>query len=381
MKQLPKTAEIIARLNKAAGPGVSTDNLVVYEAVALNTRPLRKRNQLYKDAIVSRGMLLEMAASLERESVPIQIMHDGNVLPLGRAFHAKVVDDEQVGGSELRALFSVDKTNQDVIDKIEAGSVDQVSVSVLSKTLKCSGCGFNFFGSNVSLDRVFSGTCDKGHVLGKDGVHANLDGLDQWFELSLVGQGGAQNARIVDRSQSRFTADNPLRLAASGRDLDDFILTASAETPDDKMDLTALTAALQTQTSTAALATAEVTRLTAANAAHETEIARLTGLVAAAGEAATTIAARDNTITAQAADLAASDTALRDVLTKVLVASGNVNPTLPADRAGVITAITEAGPKLAAALALAGKSAGAEDDATKTPINLGLGAFRAAPRR
>ncbi|WP_189348029.1 hypothetical protein, partial [Mesorhizobium sp. M2D.F.Ca.ET.232.01.1.1] len=146
VKQLPKTPEIIARLKQA---GASVDNVSVFEAIALNNRPLRKRHPLYNGAVAQRSLLLEMALALETESRPFQIMHNGEDLPIGRAFRGQVVDGQD---TELRILFWVDKTHEDKIQQIDNGTVDQVSVGILPKQMICSADGFDFFGPNADFE-------------------------------------------------------------------------------------------------------------------------------------------------------------------------------------------------------------------------------------
>lgn len=379
MKQITLTPDILVMLERS---GLQADSVVVYEAIALNTRPIRKRHPLYFGAVHRRDVLLEMAARVERESVPLQVMHDGEQLPIGRAFHGMVFDTGSE--SELRVLFAVDKTHQDVIAKIDSGTVDQVSVSVIGKQLKCSACGFDYFGEQATFENIFTGTCDQGHVLGEDGVHAVIEGLDQWFELSLVGQGGAENARIVKRDQSRLGADLQ-RLAAKIKDVDLLILTASADTNTGKESMDENLKALVAQITEAKVElvtlTAKADGLTASVAEKDTKIAELTAKVAeleekltALGDPATALTAAQTELATTKESLTAADTALRDVLTKVLTASGKVDETLPENLADVITEITANAEKMAAALIVANKADGAEEK--KPNLNLDASAFR-----
>ncbi|MBN9548154.1 MAG: hypothetical protein J0H31_04525 [Alphaproteobacteria bacterium] len=128
VKQITKTPEIIARLKQAIGSSAPVDNLAVFEAIALNNLPLRKKQHVYNGAVAQRSFLLEMALALETESRPLQVMHEGGVLPIGRVFQGRVVDGVD---TELRVLFWVDKEHEDKIRQIDNGSIDQVSVGVL----------------------------------------------------------------------------------------------------------------------------------------------------------------------------------------------------------------------------------------------------------
>src|SRR6476660_7440792 len=137
MKQVEKTPDVEAKLKNAIGEGVDTSTLAVFEAISLNSFPIRKKHPLYNGSIAPTPFLQEMAAALNAESLPIYLMHDsGAPTPFGRAFYAEVVDN--MGVSELRTLFWVDKSaHPDIVEKVDNGTVDQVSVSVLPKSLVC----------------------------------------------------------------------------------------------------------------------------------------------------------------------------------------------------------------------------------------------------
>jgi hypothetical protein len=214
MKQVEKTPEIVAKLQKAVGDGVDTSNLAVFEAIALNSLPIRKKHPIYNGAIHPTPFLQEMAASLNAESLPIYLMHDSDApTPFGRAFFSDVQN------GELRTLFFVDKAaHPDVVGKLDNGTVDQVSVSILPKAAVCADCGFDFLGPESDLfENILTGTDPKGHVMGEDGKHVVVQGLDTFNELSLVGKGGARNARVVNRNDQKLAGSSTAqRLAASG---------------------------------------------------------------------------------------------------------------------------------------------------------------------
>jgi hypothetical protein len=91
MKQIEKTQRIRDLLKASAGE-VDIDALRVYEAIAVNTLPIRKEHYLYKEARADRNFLLQMAGELKRESRPVQIQHDKEPLQIARVFHGEVVD-------------------------------------------------------------------------------------------------------------------------------------------------------------------------------------------------------------------------------------------------------------------------------------------------
>ncbi|BCJ91788.1 hypothetical protein IZ6_25230 [Terrihabitans soli] len=374
MKQIAKTAEIIAKLKAAVGDDVNVDDVVVFEAAAFNTLPIRKRHTLFLNAQAERNLLVEMAAALAAESRPVQIMHNTEVLPVGRVFHGEVIDRGDY--SELRTLFFVDPTHADLIGQIERGTVDQVSVSILSKKLLSSASGFDFYGPDATFEHLWTGTDPDGNKLGQDGVFARLVGLSEFFEMSLVHRGGAQKAKIVSREQSHFGSANFQRLAASGLDPNVLVLTAVAE-GSPTVDFEKLMTQLTDKTSKLALSQAEAT---SANAQIETLTAELADVrtkleAATADDVAAKLTEANATIESTQADLTAATEALKGVAQKVLTASGKVDAEVPADIQGIVSLITETTEGLAAALVAGGRAKPA--DSLKTPDTpKGVSAFR-----
>lgn len=374
MKQVVKTPDILARLRAAVGNEMAVDNLAVFEAIALNTLPLRKKHPLYNKSVVDRGMLMEMAASLSQESVPLQVMHDSEPLPKGRVFHGQVIDDGV--NSELRVLFFMDATEADTIAKIDAGTVDQVSVSVLSKKIINSVSGFDYLSAESTFDNVWTGTDPDGNTLGENGCYGKLIGLDVWFETSLVGKGGAQNARIVPRDQAHFGSSYQ-KLAASGLDPNIFILAAS--TRNDHMDLTTLVASLTDTKVELAQKVAAFTALETSVAGKDMEIAALKAQLADAVKPDATVAAELATaktdLEAKTVECTAALTALKGIVTKVTTAAGKLNITIPETVPEMEALLTETTSNMAALLVAGGKAKdAAEADKATAPAN--LGAFR-----
>jgi hypothetical protein len=334
MKQIEKTQRIRDLLTASAGD-VDIDALRVYEAIAFNTLPIRKEHFLYKGARADRNFLLEMATELKRESRPVQIQHDKEPLPIGRVFHGEVKDTGVE--SELRVLFFLDPTANEQATKIEAGTVDQVSVSVLPKQLLNSKSGFDYLGPEATPDNRWSGLDNEGNQLGQNGVYAQMRGLANFWEMSLVGQGGAQNARIVTRDKSHF-GESYERLAASGIDPNSIVLNTSA-TKEPSMDISAFVADL----------TAKTADLTKAQLDLAASTEKVTGLEA-------TIVERDATIVdltaqleaAKAADVAgitagrdAAVAALSEVAKSVLTKAGKLDVQVPTTVAELTALINE----------------------------------------
>ncbi len=366
MKQIAKTPKIMARLHKAAGDGVNTDDLAVYEAIAFNTLPLRKASAIYNKAVAERGVLVAMAEEINRESLPVQINHDSGPLPVGRVFFSEVQNTGT--GSELRALFFVGKDEKQMVDKIDSGVVDQVSVSILPKQVLCSECGFDFFGPKAEFDHLFNGICDQGHQMGEGHTHANLVGLDKFFEMSLVGRGGAQNARIVAGDNATLG-----RLAASGIDPNKAVLNASANSRTSLMDLEALVAKLTAAAAEKALADAEIVSLKASVTLKDAEIVSLKAQITALPDAA----AKDAQIVTLTADVTAATASLKDIASKVLVASGDLTTKAPDKVAELTALITDKSTKMVALLTAGSKAEEAAAATLGKPVlPTSLSAFR-----
>jgi hypothetical protein len=369
MKRVALTSQIEATVRKALGADADLANLAIYEAIALNTLPLRKRHPLYNGAKADVSFLYEMAAELSRESRPVHVGHNNEGIPLGRVFHGSVVANG--AESELRVLFFLDASEAEAIQKVENGTVDQVSVSVLPKQVLNSASGFDYLGPDATFDNIYSGDDGEGNILNQNGVYARMVGLDSFFEMSLVGQGGAQNARIVRRDQSHFGSSFE-KLAASGLDPNSFVLVASIEA--DAMDLSALVAQLtDTKVELASTKTdvtakdAMIATLTADKSALETQLAEL-------GDVPAALAAKDGEIATLAADKTAVEAArdaavvsLQAVAKAILTAAGKVDAEIPSDVAELSALIESTETGLAAALVVGGRAAGADASSVETP--------------
>lgn len=231
MKQLPLNDDLRAKL-KAAAPDTDPEKVAVFEAAALSTAPVRKKHPVYQGAVHTANFLAQMMGELQKESRPLQIMHgssDGDQLPIGRVFHGQISEGTGVdGATELLTLFWIDNEHAELVAKVNSGTIDQVSVAILGKSAKSNKTGFDFMGPDADLENIWLGVDDKGNKMGVDGAHVIVDELDAWFEMSLVGQGGAQGARIKGRQ---------LQLSASGQEVPSMTLelsTGPAPTPTPK---------------------------------------------------------------------------------------------------------------------------------------------------
>lgn len=359
MKALARTPELIARLRASFGAEADVNDLVAYECIAANTLPLRKRGSLYDKARFAVSLMSEMVTSLERESVPIQIMHDTGVLPIGRAFAARVVDET------LYVQFAINsKTQPAIIADLDAGVIDQVSVGVLSSKLLCSECNFDYMSDEATYEHWWSRTCANGHTVGEDGTHVRLAGLDQWYELSLVGKGAVNGARVISQSDSVF-ANSPSfqRLAASAVPTQALVCSAvptPATKKDSTMDkefLAQLTAAVEAKAVAEAANAPLTASLTAANTALEAANARIVELEAAAKDAP------------KVEDLKAATDALKEMARKICVASGEQEPVIPEAISEIVTLVEERQAKMTALIKPGAVSEAADKIVKATGVN------------
>lgn len=357
MKQVPLTDSLRQKLTSL---GADASKVAVFEATALNTLPVRKNHPLYKGGVHTRGFLQSMMSALNEESLPLQTQHDSEPLPIGRVFLGEVLDNAQ-GGSELRVLFWVDQTHQATIDLINNGTVDQVSVSTLPKAAVCSKCGFNFLGEDASFDNIWTGTCPDDHTMGKDGAHVIMDQLDRWFELSLVGQGGIQGARISTSADARLVADGSaasfLTLSVSSADL-----VRPLEKP--KMDIDKLVNDLSDTRAQVIVLNNEKTSLVAERDAVRTDLSAKDAEV--------------SRLTARVAELEATNTAsvtataaLADIAKHVLTISGRVSDAVPEKVEDIVTLVKGTKLSIAAPVATPAEA----PDATAA-MRLNNGAFK-----
>ncbi|TPL42608.1 hypothetical protein [Mesorhizobium sp. B2-4-5] len=299
-----------------------------------------------------------MALALEAESRPVQIMHEGSLLPIGRVFHGRVIDGVD---TELRVLFWIDKEHEDKIRQIDNGTIDQVSVGIMPKQMICSADGFDFLGPEAGLEHLFTGTTPDGNTVGENGVYCKMVGLEAFFEISLVGQGGAQNARIVNNDQSHFSPH--IKALAANVTLDRLALTATATTREKPiMDVKELLAELRSTEKESMKVTIENEALKATNLTLTSERDALKTQLAAASQTEPAVKTELDELktkhTATEASLTAADTALRDICKKVLTASGQVAAEVPEKLEDVVAKIAETKINLVAG----GTSQGAESD-------------------
>lgn len=230
MKQLSMTPELEALIRDRIGTDVDLEGIAVFEAIALNTHALPgKDGTIFEGAVTAPITLRQMADHLNEKGkhLPLLSDHDVSGAPHGRVFAGELHYGD-AGEIQLRVLFYLDRTETTLIAKLNSGSLDEVSVSFYPTQFLCSECGWDYWGADSEFSNLLDRTCIHGHEIGTDGVHANLVGLRDFIELSLVARGAADTPKIVGKSESRFAAPTSMQqLAARGFDTSGLLVQAS----------------------------------------------------------------------------------------------------------------------------------------------------------
>jgi hypothetical protein len=282
MKQLPMTPLLSDLIHKAVGPDVETGKLAVFEAIALNNKPLPGKNgTIFEKAVVEPLTLAQMVDHINSgKTLPLIADHELFGAPMGRVFHAGL-DTGEDGEVEMRVLFYLDESETNLIVKLNAGTLDEVSVSFLSSAFLCSECGWDYFSFGTS-ENLGTRTCANGHTIGTDGVHAQMVGLNQFIELSVVARGAADNPKIIGKSASKLAPETTYRLAAKGFEPNALVVRASMQTKEENnmADPNPLTADLMAEVRKTATLTVEKSMLETNLTAVQGEVTTLKASVA-----------------------------------------------------------------------------------------------------
>ena len=361
MKQLDMTPEMAALIKRRVGEDVDPSKLTVFETIALNTKPLPgKRGSIFERAVAKPVTLAQIVDYIDAGNhAPVMFDHEMEGAPMGRLFHAELhSDDNSLDELEIRGLFYLDSTEQATIDKINAGSLDEVSVAFLASAFLCSDCGFDYF-SQGTPENIATRTCANGHTIGEDGVHAEMVGLAQFIEMSLVARGAADKPKIVGKSQSKVAPESAYRLAAKGFEADDLVVQAKLGKEED-MDTTKLVSDLAEMTGKFSVSEANVTRLTAEKEALSTQLSekdtKIAELETALAEAKD---AKPEDYESAKTERDEAVTLLQEQLNGVRVALGETKlegEALPSKIADLKAGIEEKTAKLTALLPIDGKS-------------------------
>lgn len=365
MKQIQMTEELSRLIKAQVGDDVDTANLAVFETIALNTKPLPgKDGTIFEDAVTMPVTLAQMVDHIiSGNHLPVIINHDLDHIPTGRFFHAGLhSDDNSLDELEMRALFYLDPTEEKLIAKLNSASLDEVSVAFLATAFLCSECGWDYF-SQGTPENIATRTCDNGHTIGEDGVHAEMTGLNKFIELSLVARGAADKPKIVGKSQSKLAPESAYRLAAKGFETDALVVQASmGKQKESNVDTTKLVTDLAERTGEVAVLKADVARFTSENQALTTQLTEKdTRITELEGEVEAAKAAQPEDYESSKQERDEAVTLLQEQLNGVRVALGEEKlegDNLPSKIADLKTAIEEKTGKLTALLPTEGKSNG-----------------------
>jgi hypothetical protein len=330
----PRIEQLISRNN--GGEHIDLHSIAVFEASVLNTRPLSQPGSLFDKGVTTIETLNQMATYLNSGGlVPLQTLHqNGDELPVGRFFYGEVLPSTTGDGSnELVCLFYLPKSESDLVMKMDNGIIDEVSASLVAQHLLCSTCSWDWRSADATFANFYDRTCGNDHVLGADGVHLSISGLDRWTETSLVSKGAANNAKILGRTKQRLGQEQYDRLAASGIVPEQLMLIATTtETRSPKMDkdmteliegLATTRASLTLKETELATANARITELTGETTRLSAEVATLK-----AGTTLTETTAQLTAAQAQVTELtaaaAASATELADTKAKLTTAEAQI---------------------------------------------------------
>lgn len=364
-KRVSITPEIEAKIRASVGdPNLDVSNFAVFEARALSTEALKRNNGLYAKARITPSTLHQMSDSINTpgKSIALQIMHENNLLPVGRVFSGTVMQMPNLSDLELRTQFYIPNDKANIIADIENSVVDEVSVGMLTNHAFCSVCEFDFLGDEADFMNVMTATCGNDHTMGVDGAHTRLVGLKDWAELSLVNRGAAKDAKILSRAKQAMSKDMAERLAASNTPLDARLLTVNTKleasaSGNNKGDLSMekeTLALLQAKAEEIATVKVELAQATKDNAGLTAKVAELTAsltakdvelkaLKEAQGTDAATLTAK---VTAVETKLSAAAEKLLPHAEAALIASGVAKADLPKDVEALLSLIEEKGLKL-----------------------------------
>lgn len=238
---------VLSLIEASTGERPAADQIVVFEATVASTRPIIKRGSIFNGAVMSREMLVEMSSKLNSgsESVPLHTLHrQDDELPVGRVFYSEVLPNEDGITYDLRAMFYLPASQKELVDNINLGVIDEVSVGVKSQKMLCSACGFDYLGEDADFGNFWDQTCENGHTIGVDGTHVMMLGLDSWMELSLVSRGASSRAKIAPSARQRLSRETYQRIAASGVQPEAVVLFANQKGWEEMTDLTPVLAKL-----------------------------------------------------------------------------------------------------------------------------------------
>lgn len=222
-KRVVLNETIISKMKSVLGEDISPDNYVVYKARAISTEAISKRgSDLLNGATPTENFIRSIVAMANepQKNVSVHTMHDDWSLSIGRVFDMwEAVEFDSVHAAYAYLAILKNDENKEVIEKIDGGILDEVSIGFEIKSGKCSVCGWDFFDNDLDEDDKFehlwNATCANGHVMGKDGAHLVLDAPKSFSEISIVNQGAAHKAKIQEIAKFSLSFEDAKKDAKS----------------------------------------------------------------------------------------------------------------------------------------------------------------------
>jgi len=386
-----------------ADENLDSSQYVVFETVAVTTRPLNKAGTIFNNATITQPTLLEMAEVVNSEggAVPLILQHNvggDDVTPSGKVFQGGVYPTDDGLFHELRTLFAMPNPDTDknatrasYTQDIDNGFISEVSIgAAFEQLLSSANPAFDFLSDEADIMNFIEREDDEGNSIDAGETHVIAKGLRSWAELSLVVRGASKGAVISSASKQKLSKnydDSSMfrKLAASEDfDADQLVtftskLTASeVETPlngDFNMDtkdilaqLTAAGAKVGKVEGQLEASQAQVTELTASNETLTASVATLTGERDTATARVTELEAQvASAPEGSAAEVTAMTTFVDSQLAAAVTASGKTDvDTTKMTLAAKLEFIQETGKSLHQLVAAgeAGRSNGQEDNRT-----------------
>ena len=215
------TDYLIDKFSAKMGESASIDDFAIYKVKAISTEPLSKPNSLYDNGVCTPATVFSLSDIVANSDTNVGVVynHDMTMLNVGRAFHAEFSQEES-GRAVTYVYLAVMKTSDtaDLIKKIDNSVLDEVSVNFKATHVRCSECGWDYNGEDADESNWWETTCANGHRIGVDGCHVVLDGVDLFFEISIVNQGAAKNPKILNSYTKESVIKNEIyQMAASNK--------------------------------------------------------------------------------------------------------------------------------------------------------------------
>ena len=215
------TDYLVQRFSAKMGDSASIDNFAIYKVKAISTERLSKPYSLYDNAECTPSTVFSLSNIVANTDTNVGVVynHDTMMLNVGRAFHAEFSQEEN-GKAVAYVYLAIMKTSEtvDLIKKIDNSVLDEVSVNFKATHIKCSECGWDYNGEDADESNWWEMTCANGHKVGIDGCHVVLDGVDLFFEISIVNQGAAKNPKILNSyTKENMVKNEGYQMAASNK--------------------------------------------------------------------------------------------------------------------------------------------------------------------